>query len=74
MAEAGLSPLHPEAFEEEVAWPEWLYPLGPEGWEAKRVEEVLAQASPGTRPLVVREGPGDHTLIKRRMVLVALKG
>jgi len=72
--EVGLSLLHLEAFEEEVAWPEWLYPLDPKGWEAKRVEEVLAQASPGTRPLVVREGPGDRTLIKRRMVLVALKG
>ena len=57
-----------------MTWPEWLYPLDPKGWEAKRVEEVLAQASPGIRPLVVQEGPGDRILIKRRMVLVALKG
>nr|WP_279232529.1 methyltransferase domain-containing protein [Thermus neutrinimicus] len=74
IGDVGLNLLHLEAFEEEVAWLDWLYPLDPEGWEAKRAEEVLAQAFPGTRSLVVREGPGGLTLIKRRMVLVALKG
>ncbi|MFN4071793.1 MAG: class I SAM-dependent methyltransferase, partial [Thermus caldifontis] len=55
--DTGLKLLHLEEFAGELPWPRWLYPLDPEGTEAMRVEEVLAQASPGVHSLVVKEEP-----------------
>ncbi len=62
-----------ELHEEAIPLEQWLSPLPPDGAEARRVQELLAQASPEVKELVLH-APGEPLVLrKHRLILVACK-
>lgn len=70
---AGLSPLHSETMVDRVQWETWLAPVATGGNEEEKARQLLREADPEARAMVVADSESSAFYLKRIIVLTAVR-